>query len=130
MELEFKETDSSVSAIIKGKVPSKSNCYQIVSNGKFSRLAKKKNLKEYEESFYIQLPPSLRSLNIDTWFEFHVDVFYPSNRSDIDNALKILLDCLQKTKTIKNDNKCIKIIANKAVDKDNPRAEFRIVPIK
>ncbi len=35
----------------------------------------------------------------------------------------------KKTKTIKNDNKCVKIIARKFVDKENPRAEFLITEI-
>jgi Holliday junction resolvase RusA-like endonuclease len=50
-------------------------------------------------------------------------------RSDIDNSLKVQLDCLQKCKAIKNDNLCVKIVAEKFVDKENPRVEFKIVTI-
>ena len=39
------------------------------------------------------------------------EVFYPTQKSDLDNSLKVILDCLQKTKTIVNDNKCVKIVA-------------------
>jgi Holliday junction resolvase RusA-like endonuclease len=39
------------------------------------------------------------------------------------------LDCLQKVKAISNDNKCIKIVANKFLDKLNPRIEFEIKKI-
>lgn len=113
------------SATIKGNTPSKSNCYMIAHK----RLIKRKVLTTYEDSFYIQLAPELRNLMIEGFFEFYIDVFYPSNRSDLDNSLKIVLDCLQKTKTIKNDNKCIKIVAQKAVDKENPRIEFTIKPV-
>ena len=129
----FKE-ENKIKGVIKGNTPSKSNCYRIITMkskaGKVhSSLAKTSVLKKYEESFYIQLPPSLRNLNIEGYFHFHIDVYYPSQRSDLDNSLKVVLDCLQKTKTIKNDNKCTKIVANKALDKDNPRIEFEIIPV-
>jgi len=95
----------------------------------YGSLAKETKLIKYENSFFIQLPPALRGLMIEGFFEFYVDVFYPSQRSDLDGCLKIILDCLQATKTIKNDNKCVKIVAQKAVDKDNPRIEFEIKEI-
>lgn len=118
-----------ITGVIKGNTPSKSNCYRIIRMGQRASLAKTKALKKYEDDFFIQLPPSLRNLNISGYFEFYIDVFYPSQRSDLDNSLKVVLDCLQKTNTIKNDNKAVKIVANKALDKENPRIEFRIVPI-
>ena len=117
-------------ATIRGNTPSKSNCYKIITIGKgvkkHSSLAKTPRLKQYEDDFYIQLPPQLRNIDIQEYFEFEIDVFYPSQRADLDNSLKIVLDCLQKTKTIRNDNKCIRIVANKALDKENPRIEFKI----
>jgi len=122
-----------IQATIKGNTPSKSNCYKIITlrskTGKqHSSLGKTPILQKYEKSFFIQLPPKFRNLNIDKYFILEIDVFYPSQRSDLDNSLKIVLDCLQKvTKTIKNDNKCVKIVANKALDKDNPRIEFKIL---
>ena len=116
-------------ATILGNVPSKSNCYKIVTFNGHASLAKTKGLKDYEANFYIQLPPSMRNALISSYFEFHVDVFYPSQRSDLDNSLKVVLDCLQKAKVIKNDNKCVRIVANKALDKNNPRIEFEIVPV-
>jgi Holliday junction resolvase RusA-like endonuclease len=63
---------------------------------------------------------------IDVPFEFYVDVFYPSKRSDLDGSFKIVLDCLQKAKVIKNDNNCSLIHARKFIDKENPRIEFTI----
>lgn len=44
----------------------------------------------------------------------------------MDNALKVVLDCLQRVKTISNDNKCVKIVAEKFLDKDKPRIEFEL----
>jgi Holliday junction resolvase RusA-like endonuclease len=116
----------SIEATILGNTPSKSNCYRIIKIGGHSSLGKTKALKEYEDNFFIQLPPSLRGIDITGYFEFEIDVFYPSQRADLDNSLKIVLDCLQKTKTIRNDNKCVRIVANKALDKLNPRIEFKI----
>lgn len=110
---------------IYGNPPSKSNCYKVITlNGKGS-LSKQKALKQYEDMFYIQVG-DYRNLNIKGFFEFYVRVYYPSMRSDLDNSLKCVLDCLQKTKTIDNDNKCVKIIAEKFIDKKNPRIEFKI----
>jgi Holliday junction resolvase RusA-like endonuclease len=105
-----------IEGIIRGNTPSKSNCYKIITMGSGI-----KRLKQYEDDFYIQLPPKLRNLDISGYFKFEIDVFYPSQRADLDNSLKVVLDCLQKTKTIRNDNKCVEIIARKALDKADPR---------
>ena len=112
-------------AKIIGNTPSKSNCYKIVTLGKHASLAKTSLLKKYEESFFWQVG-SLRDKMIDVPFEFYIDVFYPSKRSDLDNSFKVVLDCLQKSKVIKNDNNCSLIHARKFIDKENPRIEFTI----
>lgn len=106
---------------IHGVCPSKSNCYRIGTKGLF----KTKALTAYENSFFIQCN-QYRNANIAGYFELHVDVFYPNQRADLDNALKIILDCLQRVKAIPNDNKCVKIIAQKFLDKANPRIEFSL----
>ena len=111
--------------IILGNTPSKSNCYKIVKFGGHASLAKTPALKKYEETFFWQVG-SIRDLMIDVPFEFHVNVFYPSKRSDLDNSFKVVLDCLQKSKVIKNDNNCSLIYARKFIDKLNPRIEFTI----
>lgn len=113
---------------IAGTVPSKSNCYKIVSIAGHKSLGKTDKLKKYEQSFYLQIG-RYRGLNITGLFELYADVYYTSNTHDIDNSLKIILDCLQKAKTIKNDNRCVKIVANKFVDKQNPRLELRIIEL-
>ena len=107
--------------IISGNTPSKSNCYRFGNKVMFKTQA----LKKYEESFIWQCS-TYRNLNIDVPFEFYIDVYYPSKRSDLDNSLKVILDCLQRVKAIKNDNNCCKIVANKFIDKENPRIEFYI----
>ena len=95
---------------IMGNTPSKSNSYKVINIKGHASLAKTKVLKEYEEKFYIQCN-LYRNANVTGYFELYLKVFYPSERSDLDNSLKIILDCLQKVKAIRNDNKCVKIVA-------------------
>lgn len=113
---------------VREQVPSKSNSYRIITIAGHARLGKTSALEAFEKSFYWQCP--IRNKNISKQFEFHARVFYPSMRSDIDNSLKVLLDCLQRTKTIRNDNLCVKVVAEKFIDKANPRVEFKIVTIE
>ena len=114
---------------VLGNCPSKSNCYRIISLGGHASLAKTQALKSFERDFYMQCG-KYRNQNIADHFEFHCRVFYPSMRSDIDNSLKCLLDCLQSAKAVKNDNLCVKVVAEKFIDKVNPRVEFKIVTIE
>lgn len=113
---------------IFGVIPSKSNCYKIITLAGHGSLAKTTAMKKYENDFFIQCN-HYRNKNIQGYFEFHVDVYYPSQRADLDNSLKVALDCLQKVKAIDNDNKCVKIIAQKFLDKLNPRIEFELVEL-
>lgn len=110
---------------ILGNTPSKSNSYKVISMNGHASLAKTKALKEYEDKFFIQCN-MYRNANITGYFELHLRVFYPSERSDLDNSLKIILDCLQKVGAIRNDNRCVKIVAEKYLDKERPRIEFLI----
>lgn len=113
---------------IFGQIPSKSNCYKIVSINGHSSLAKLEALKQYEKSFYLQCN-HYRNKNISGLFELHIDVFNGSQRPDLDNAFKICLDSLQDCKAIKNDRNCVKIVAQKFVDKKNPRIEFELIEV-
>lgn len=120
--------------IIHGLIPSKSNCYKIITfkskdplKASHASLAKTSALNQYEKDFFIQCN-KYRNMNLDSYFILEVDVYYPNQRSDLDNCLKILLDCLQKVNAIANDNKCTRIVANKFLDKLNPRIEFMITP--
>ena len=119
--------------VIYGIPPSKSNCYRIIqfkskaTGANHASLAKTQKLRKYENDFIKQCM-KYRNRNIDGNFEIEVDVYYPNNRSDLDNSLKCLLDCLQHrdVSAIKNDNRCMSILTNKHIDKDNPRIEFII----
>ncbi len=107
------------------QVPSKSNCYRIITLNGHGSLCKTKALKDFENTFFMQCG-TYRNLMIDSYFEIHCRVYYPSMRSDIDNAMKGVLDAAQKAKVIKNDNLCVKVIAEKFIDKERPRLEFMI----
>lgn len=117
--------------VIHGQVPSKSNCYKIITlkskDGLKSHgsLAKTPALKQYENNFFIQCN-KYRNANIQGYFEFEMDVYYPNQKSDLDNSCKIVLDCLQKVNAFPNDNKLTRLIVNKFLDKANPRIEFVI----
>ena len=109
---------------IYGDVVSKSNQYRIVNINGHASLKKSDAVKKYEHDFYLQ--NSLRNANISENFEMYLDVYFKSNRKDLDGAFKLVLDLLQSSGTIKNDRYCVKIVAQKFVDKVNPRIEFEI----
>ena len=114
---------------IPGQIPAKANNYKIVYYNGHPSLGKEDAVKKYETAFYWYCPAAMRNLEVNVPFEFHIRVYFTSVSHDLDNALKTVLDCLQYTKTIKNDNKCAKIVAEKCVDKENPRIEFKIIEL-
>ena len=113
---------------IIGECPSKANNYKIVYKAGHPAIGRTDSIDKYERSFYMQVG-SYRNLMIEGFFELYVRVYFSTMSHDLDNALKAILDCLQLTRTIKNDNKCVKIVAEKFIDKNNPRIEFRLVEI-
>ena len=112
---------------IEATPPSKSNSYRIVTVAGHASLAKTKALHEYERTFYLQAGP-LRRLDLQDLFELEVKVYFPTMSHDLDNSLKVLLDCLQakEVKAIRNDNRCVRITAEKFIDKRRPRVELRL----
>ena len=113
---------------IYGKVPSKSNCYKIITLNGHGSLAKTPALKLYEKSFYLQCN-QYRNKSIKGLFELNLSVFNESQRPDLDNSFKVILDMLAACKAIENDRNCIKITAQKFVDKKNPRIEFELIEV-
>lgn len=114
---------------VEGTPVSKSNAYRIITINGHASLTKTTAMKRYEESFLWQVG-SIRDANISVPFEFYLDVYFPSKRSDLDGCLKGILDCLQHAKVIKNDNNCCLIKARKFIDKENPRIEFKLITIE
>ena len=110
--------------VIYGQAPSKSNSYKIIKCGGFSRLGKTDATKKYEESFFMQC--GLRNAGISKRFKMTIDVYFSSDRPDLDNSLKIVLDCWQSARVIANDRLCSEIHARKLIDKERPRIEFEL----
>lgn len=115
---------NTINETILGQVPSKSNSYKIITIAGHASLGKSKALKEYEQTFFMQCRS--RGRMIDKRFALTIDVFYSSDRPDLDNALKIVLDCLQSCQVIKNDRLCAEIRARKLIDKKEPRIVLAI----
>ena len=113
---------------IYGQIPSKSNSYKIITLSGHASLAKTDDLKAYEKSFYLQCS-IYRNKGIKGLFELIINVYNESQRPDLDNAFKICLDSLQSCNAITNDRNCIKIVAQKFVDKKNPRIEFELIEV-
>lgn len=111
--------------IIYGQVPSKSNGYRVGTIAGRAQLYKTKELRLYEKNFGLQYRRHKKILGN---FEVEVDVYFRSNKSDLDGMFKVFLDCLQMVDAIDNDRYCMKIVARKFVDKENPRIEFEIKP--
>ena len=109
---------------IIGTVPSKSNGLRFIGG----RTYKSKAITDYEKTFWAQCI-KYRYKGISKPFELSLNVYYPSRRSDLDGSFKIILDMLQTCGAITNDRNCTKIIAERFIDKLNPRIEFRITPI-
>jgi Holliday junction resolvase RusA-like endonuclease len=112
---------------ILGQVPSKSNGYKIGNN----RLYKSKELIEYEKRFtwLLALAKGKPSEPLRKAFSIKILVYFQSNRSDLDNSAKIILDCLQNCNVIENDRLCQELHMFKFIDKDNPRIEFEITTL-
>ena len=113
---------------ILGKCPSKSNCYKVVTLSGHGSLAKQRVLKDYEESFYLQCD-KYRNRDIRGLFPLRIHVYYENRRPDLDNCLKVVLDCLQQCRAIRNDRQCVRIEAEKFIDRTEPRIEFEITEI-
>ena len=113
---------------ILGQTPSKSNTYQLIKIKGHASMKRSNAIIQYENSFYMQVG-AYRNLNIEGYFELHIRVYFTTLSHDLDNSLKVVLDCLQRAGAVKNDNRCVKIVADKFVDKNNPRIEFRLVEV-
>lgn len=127
---------------IFGNVPSKSNSYKIITIKKkaepgqseadrkaFHKLGGTKQLRAYEKGFILQCT-KYRNANINEEFIFEINAYYERKASDLDGCFKVVLDLLQEVGAIENDNLCVKIIAEKFIDKIDPRIQFRIIPTR
>ena len=114
------------SEVIYGLIVAKANHYQAVPDGNGGRrIIKDAKIRQYEDSFREQCV-IYRNRGISRKFVLYVRVWFKNDRSDLDNSLKTLLDCLQDVGAITDDNLCYKIIAEKAIDRNNPRVQFAL----
>jgi len=111
---------------IKGQPPSKSNCYRVITINGHGSLAKSKKLVDYEKFFLLQIPPMYSGMMIEKTMRVEIDCYYKTMKPDLDNSAKTILDCLQKGRVIRNDNRVIELMMRKYIDKIRPRAEIKI----
>lgn len=115
--------------VIQGQIIAKANHYQAVP-GKFGqkRIIKDEIIRAYERSFMEQCKV-YRNRRISNRFRLFVRVWHSSERFDLDNSLKTLLDCLQMVGAIIDDKLCYQIEAEKHLDKYHPRIEYAILEV-
>lgn len=115
--------------VIHGQIIAKANHYQAVP-GKFGqkRIIKDEIIRAYERSFMEQCKV-YRNRRISSRFRLFVRVWHSSERFDLDNSLKTLLDCSQMAGAITDDKLCYQIEAEKHLDKYRPRIEFAILEV-
>lgn len=82
--------------------------------------------KLFEKAFAQQLPDRAKQ-GLVTAVRADIEIFYPSNLQDVDEAL--VLDCIQRNKVIENDRQIVAKYVVKRIDKDNPRVECKITPV-
>lgn len=115
--------------IIYGQIIAKANHYQAVpGKGGTKRIIKDEIIRTYEHSFMEQCK-AYRNRRISSRFRLFVRVWHSSERFDLDNSLKTLLDCLQMVNAITDDKLCYQIEAEKHLDKYQPRIEFAILEV-
>lgn len=112
---------------IYGHVVAKSNHYAVSSYGD-GHLYKDKAIRGYEQNFARQCK-IYKDRMISTPFILYIKVFFKSKSSDLDNALKTILDCLQYVRAITDDNLCMQIHAEKGIDHRRPRVVFGLKEI-
>lgn len=111
---------------ILGQVVAKANNYKAVPDKcRGKRIIKSDAVRKYEREFARQCR-IYRNRQIDGQFKLLIAVYQSSVRYDLDNSIKTVLDCLQQVRAITNDSLCYFIIAEKRIDRRNPRIVFAI----
>jgi crossover junction endodeoxyribonuclease RusA len=81
--------------------------------------------KSAKESISWELKKQYRGKALGCDIGLDIDFYVPNQRSDLDNLLKGLLDCLTGIIYI-DDKQIVEILARKYVDKKEPRIEIII----
>ena len=106
--------------------PSKSNSYKITRTGKF---IKSKEVKAFEKFFILCLPAEVKAAKINTTFRLEYNVYLRNAKQDLDNTAKAILDALEASGAIANDNLCYELEIKKYIDKTNPRIELKLIKL-
>lgn len=106
--------------VMPGALCSKSNSRQIVRMGNRIAVIKSKEAREYVERFLRLMPKP--AVPYEGPVVLKANVYYGNMRRDLDVAL--LCDCIQLNGIIKNDRNIWKIVAERFIDKLNPRTSF------
>lgn len=132
-------TKKTISVVIYGQTFSKSNSRIFTHISGKPRLIKKKEVQDFVNTSLLQLKSQLRN---HTTFEgkviFEANIYYRSNRSDLDESL--LMDIIEQKKDkktgiillngiYKNDRQIVEKHIYKHIDKNNPRAEITVTEI-
>lgn len=83
--------------------------------------------KQFDKRFHQQLPEPAKQ-NLVTAVRADIEIFYPSNLSDLDEAL--VLDCMQRHGVIENDRQIVAKYVEKRIDPLNPRVEVTVTPVR
>lgn len=111
---------------IYGQVIAKANHYLAVpSKDGDKRIIKDALIRKYEESFKSQCK-MYKGMHINQSCRFVCTVYNKSDRFDLDNSIKTILDCLQYVGAITNDKLVVQIQAEKKISINQPRVEFSI----
>lgn len=82
--------------------------------------------KDFEKAFRAQIPPEAQQ-HLEQPVRVDIEIFYPSNLQDLDEAL--VLDLLQKFRVIENDRQVVAKYIEKRIDKNNPRVLVKVTPV-
>lgn len=116
---------------IYGQVVAKANNYKAVPDKSTGgrRIIKSEEVRKYERNFAQQCK-IYRNRKINGIFKLLIAVYQKNQRYDLDNSIKTVLDCLQQVNAITNDSLCYHIVAEKRIDRQNPRIVFAIKEIE
>jgi len=87
---------------------------------------KTQEAKDWEEEFMLKLLISRVKPLGKAKIEVFISYYFKDNRSDLGNRTKILIDALQKSRFIDNDNQVWALHEYKEIDKKNPRCVLQV----
>jgi len=84
-------------------------------------------VKAFDKQFAIQIPRSCQ-VGIATPVHVEIEIFYPTNLQDLDEA--IVLDLMQKYGVLVNDRQVVSKYVTKRIDPENPRVIVKVEPVR